>query len=287
MKNHILVIADFEQDKLIAIEQAAILAKAYDCSLQIINFCYEDLHGVSDITRAKQSIINDVHEIAANKLVNALVNKVDYNFQTIWEKNISLKVNEYVAEHHPLLVVKTGHRSEALFYTSTDLHLLRQCPAPIMIASNQHWHKAHNILAAVDLQTEQDDKKQLNEKILQNASIMAKQLNTHLHVCFSIPMSPTLRKLGLINKQQLEAKCTHALQDKINLLANNFGIKVENIHLKAGQPDKVITSVAAECKASLVVIGNMARVGFEQKLIGNTVESILRLVKCDVLVLKP
>lgn len=287
MKNSILVISDHEEQNYTAILQAAELAKAYNCKLHIVNFCYENLHGVSNIEETQNKVVHNLHELNAHKLVNSLQGIVEYNFETVWEKNIHIWVNHYVKEHKPYMIVKTGHRTEALFYTPTDWHILRECHAPILIAADQKWHKARNVLATIDLETELADKKQLNEKVLKNASIIAKQINAELHVCYTVPFSPLLRKLGIINKDKLENEHKEELQQKLTLLAHSYGIKPDHIHIKAGQVEKVITSVAASCKASLVVVGTIGRAGLEQKLIGNTAESILTLLKTDVLAIPP
>ncbi|WNC67418.1 universal stress protein [Thalassotalea nanhaiensis] len=283
MKNSMLVISDHEEQNYTAILQAAELAKAYNCKLHIVNFCFENLRGVTDIEEAQGTIVRNLHELNAHKLVNTLQGVVEYNFETVWEKNIHIWVDNYVKEHKPYMIVKTGHRTEALFYTPTDWHILRECHAPILIAADKKWHKARNVLATVDLETELPHKKQLNEKVLKNASIIAKQINAELHVCYTVPFSPLLRKLGIINKDKLESEHKAELQEKLILLAHSYGIKPDQIHIKAGQVDKVITSVAANCKASIVVVGTLGRVGLEQKLIGNTAESILTLLKTDVL----
>ncbi|WP_068546695.1 universal stress protein [Thalassotalea crassostreae] len=285
--NTILVINDSQEQDYTAIKQAADLAKAYKAKLHIVSFCYHNLRGVVDIEEAKARIVQDHHEIAANKLVNTLQGVADYDFETVWEKNVAPWVNKYVTDFKPTMVIKTGHRSEALFYTPTDWHLLRECPAPVYIAANKKWHKANTVLATIDIETLMPDKKQLNEKILEHASILAKQLNTELHVCYAVPITPILRKLGIHNKEKMESDYRADLGDVLKLIATSFGIDINNIHIKAGQVDKVITSVAADCKASIVVTGTVGRKGLEQKIIGNTAESILSLLKTDVLALKP
>jgi universal stress protein E len=62
---------------------------------------------------------------------------------------------------------------------------------------------------------------------------------------------------------------------------------LEQIHIKAGNPNTVIPSIASKIKAELVVIGSVGRRGLKAKLMGNTAESILALLKTDVLVMQP
>ncbi|OUS25343.1 hypothetical protein A9Q98_12260 [Thalassotalea sp. 42_200_T64] len=287
MKNSILVISDQQEQNYTAILQAAELASAYDCNLHIVSFCHENLRGINDIEQAKRKVIHNLHELNAHKLVNTLQGKVDYNFETVWEKDIHTWVSHYVHEHKPYMVVKTGHRSEALFYTPTDWHLLRECNVPMLIAADHKWQKARNVLATIDLETEIGDKKQLNGKVLRNASIIAKHINAELHIAYAVPFSPLLRKLGIIDKDKLEDEHKTDLKEQLSLLAQSYGIQPDHIHIKAGQVDKVLTSIAADCNASIVVVGTIGRAGLDQKLIGNTAESILALLKTDVLAIKP
>jgi universal stress protein E len=49
----------------------------------------------------------------------------------------------------------------------------------------------------------------------------------------------------------------------------------------------VITSEAARTRAQLVVMGTVGRTGIKGRLMGNTAESVLRLLRTDVLALKP
>ncbi|MEW6996599.1 universal stress protein [Colwelliaceae bacterium BS250] len=286
MKNSILVISDSEDQNYTAILQAAELAKAYKCNLHIVNFCYEVLRGFDKTDVIKSNIIGSLHELSAHKLVNTLQGVIEYEFETIWEKDIHFWVNRYVDEHKPFMVVKTGHRSEALLYTPTDWHLLRECQAPVLIAADHKWHNARNVLATIDLDTLLPEKKRLNQKVLEHASILAKHINAELHICYAIPYSPVLKTIGLMNKKELEQINNDNFADDISLLATNYGIDHQNIHIKAGEVSKVITSVAADCKASLVVVGTVGRTGVEQKFIGNTAESIMHLAKTDLLAIK-
>ena len=57
--------------------------------------------------------------------------------------------------------------------------------------------------------------------------------------------------------------------------------------MKAGEPEKVIPSTAASVKAAVVVLGVVGRKGLSGRIIGNTAEKILSLLRCDVLALKP
>ena len=61
----------------------------------------------------------------------------------------------------------------------------------------------------------------------------------------------------------------------------------DKLHIKAGLPEQVISSLAAKLNADLVTIGSVRNVGIKAKLIGNTAEKIMRLLKTDLLILPP
>ena len=66
-------------------------------------------------------------------------------------------------------------------------------------------------------------------------------------------------------------------------LIKETGIDSDRIHIKLGEPEKVIVDQARALDASLVVVGNSARSGLAAAVHGNTVEKILDKLDCDIL----
>jgi universal stress protein E len=64
-------------------------------------------------------------------------------------------------------------------------------------------------------------------------------------------------------------------------------IDKDNIHIKSGYPDKIVPSVASDIGAGLVIMGSIGRKGLKAKVLGNTAESVLTLLKTDVLIIQP
>ncbi len=288
--NKILVVADTIEHDPIAIKQAVKLADTYSASLDIVYFCFEDLRGIPASTNVdvmKSKIIATIELNAKNQLESIDMENVDYDSKVVWEKNIPLWVENYVSENDPVLVVKTGHRSEKFFYTPTDWQLLRECQAPFMIVSEEKWRKSPNVLAAVDLGTKLEDKQLLNHKVLSQSKQLAKYNNSKVFVVYTVPFSPFLRDLGMQFTDELQADAIKEHKAKIAELAKQYDIPVENFIIHVGSPEKAIPSTAAKCKAGVVVIGTVGRKGIAGRLMGNTAEQILKLLKSDVLALKP
>ncbi|OUS25344.1 hypothetical protein A9Q98_12265 [Thalassotalea sp. 42_200_T64] len=283
----ILVIADAYFEKSVALEQADKLAKAYNATLHVVYFYYEDLRGLGEKGSAfKQTILDKMEEKANDQLADVCSNN-DCTYEVVWQKNIQNWICDYAEREQPLMVIKTGHRSETMFYTPTDWHLIRECPTPVLIVAEDKWRKTPNILAAVDLRTELADKQALNHKILAQATSLASKLNTKVHVCYTPLFSKLLRDLGIKFKDEVERQAEKALATMINKLALKYGIDEKNFHIHAGKPEQVIPSMAAKYHAGVVVIGTVGRKGLSQKFIGNTAENILSFLKTDILAIKP
>lgn len=286
--NKILVIADLTENDPIAIKQALNLAEAYQASLEIVYFCYESLRGVSgDPETIKSKVIATVELNAKTQLESLDLGDIEYNLTVVWEKYIANWVQSYVDDKAPKLVIKTGHRTETLFYTPTDWQLLRECQVPFMIVAEEKWRRTPNVLAAVDLGSASEEKRSLNKQVMDHAKMLADYLGSEMFVVYTVPYSTLLRDLGMQYMDELEDDAQKAHKDEIAELANHYGIPVTHFDIKPGLPEKVIPSTAAKCKAGLVVMGTAGRKGLAGKFIGNTAEQVLRLLKSDVLALKP
>lgn len=284
----ILVVADFEDNKTIAIKQAINMAGAYNAKLHIVYFCYESLRGVQgDREAVKAQVVAKQATIADQQLANIDFAGVDYSHDVIWEKHIAKWLEDYASNNNPALVLKTGHRTETFFYTPTDWQLLRDCSAPLMIVAEEKWRKKANVLAAVDLQTQSSEKLALNEQVLTQATHLAKHIGGQVYVSYTVPLSPVLKDLGLQFSDEAINEANRTLSGKIADLAAKYDIPTENFDINAGQPEKVIPSMAAKHKAGLVVVGTVGRKGLVGKLVGNTAEKIFKLLKTDVLAIKP
>ena len=284
----ILVIADFEKESTIAINRAIDIAQSMNTCIHIVYFCHETLRHIDgDKGAVKQKVLAAQRLNAEIQLQDLDFSGVEHNYEVVWENNIPRWVDKYVSEQQPCLVLKTGHRSETLFYTPTDWQLLRECDAPLMIAAEDKWRRAPNVLAAVDLETGIEEKLQLNQIVLSKAKQMAQSQQSEVFVVYTVPFSPLLRDLGMQFTDELEIKAERELDEQVNQIAEQYDIPVENIIIKAGQVEKVIPSVAANNKAGVVVMGTVARKGITGKLMGNTAEKVLKLLKSDVVALKP
>ena len=244
--NKILVVADRIEDKPVAVNRALKLADAYDGGIHVVYFCYENLrHVPGDKDKVKQQIIDHLAEKAQEQIKN-IDTDVHVTLEVIWEKHLHQWVGDYVNAHQPILVVKTGHRSESMIYTSTDWHILRECQSPVLIACGEKWRRSDNVLAAIDLGSKNPEKLALNHKVLAQAKQLAEYFEVELHVCYVAHMSPLLRDLGVSFKDEVQLKAEKTLRDDMTELARQYGLDQNRFHIQTGLPHKVIPSEAAK-----------------------------------------
>jgi len=285
--DRILVVADKVEESPIALKRANQLSKQLGASIHVVYFCFEDInHSSLNSEDVKSKLLTVTQQRADNEIASNVDNNIDYSCEVVWEKDITAWVLKYLDKYPETMILKTGNRSEKLFYTPTDWQLLRDVPAPIFLTCEEKWRKSHNVMACLDLQTKVKDKQELNQYIVKQAKQLADAQNSELHICYTIPFSNLLRDLGLQYKDEIEDNAIAAVTSIVDQLKADYALDDSHIHIHAGPAEKVILSTSAEAKAGIVVIGTVGRRGVSARLVGNTAEKVLPLLKSDVLTLK-
>ncbi len=287
----ILVIADQSRIRNLALPRAVKLAAATGAALDLVGFCYDPqladapAGGSGAPARARRALLAATHARLDEMLADTDLQQVKVTHRTVWCKWL----HEWVVERHADydLIVKTAHRSATMFYTSTDWHLLRTSPVPLMLVGSRTWEKRAPILATLDLQSRHARQRQLNEQVLELAGAVARALDCPLDVVYALPVSPVLRELEVVEPAGEVRKFHRQRRDLLHDLATRFDLAPKQIHIRAGAPENVIPAVARRRNAQLVVMGMIGRRGLKGILIGNTAEKVLQRLPADVLAVRP
>ena len=289
---HILVIADQQDKKQSALAQAKHLSEQYQATLHVVAFNYESLATLTSHLNDKKPEDIKLDILTSGQLW--LANQIsELNLQNhashdvIWEKDIGSWVSNHCASHSYDLIVKTGHRSESNFYVPTDWHLMRNNLVPTLLVAEKKWRKKQAIMVTVDLGTQVKSKQALNQKLIDAGKSLATNSNMPLHVCYSLPISPVLKDLGIVDAKVALKDAKQKYSPVIKKMLGDDQFNSENIHIKTGVAEKVIPSLASKHNAALVIIGSVGRKGLKAKVLGNTAESVLALLKTDILVIQP
>jgi len=290
---HFLVIADRLGEGQRILHRAVELASHVRAKLTIVGFVHEHIGNLpvalspSDRTTLQETLI-ERHRAEIRQALIAVTagQSIAAAVDVYWEKRVADCVNRIAAERRCDLVMKSARRSETLMYTPTDWHLLRGCPAPVLLASDRRWKKSAHVLAAVDLGTKVRSKQALNYAIVEQAAVMSEAFGCELHVGYSVPFSVVLRDLDIVSVSALRREGLRRADEFRRSLAQR-GITVDGLHVVTGQPEKALVGLAVKKRIGLVVLGCVGRRRLAGRVIGNTAEQILRLLQADMLAIKP
>lgn len=286
----LLVIADLD-DKCIATPRGLALAHKLGHSVDIVAFTYASLRRLTS-DRDEQARIRrrllDQRELTLRERIDQHSRPGQkISLRVVWMKNIHEWICKRVASGGHDLVIKTGHRSATFLYTSTDWHLLRECPAPVLIAADKQWHRNRPVLAALDLGSRARVKERLNKAVLARAAALAEALGVELRIIAAIEVPALLSELDIVDPDAYVRQQREVMQPQLQRLAMAQGLPESAFRSKRGPVAKVISSEATLARAQLVVMGTVGRTGVKARLLGNTAESVLRTLNTDVLAIKP
>jgi universal stress protein E len=295
---NILVIIDPTTNDQIALKRAIELAKhtksELTAFLSIFDFSYEMTTILSSHEREimRDSVIADrkawVEEIVAEHNPD----NIDIKIRVLWHNRPFEAIIKQVIEYKFDLVIKSTHQHDklkAVIFTPTDWHILRKCPCPVLLVKEHHWPENGNILAAVNIGSDEDEHQSLNKIITEEANNLAKIINANVHLVNSFPGTPVNIAIEIpeFDAQEYNETMLKNHQKLMAKHAEKFNIKPENTYVREGLAEDVINDIANEIDAELVVLGTIGRTGLSAAIIGNTAEHVIDQLKCDVLALKP
>lgn len=204
-------------------------------------------------------------------------------------------VKEVLHNKHDL-VIKTargmGGRIGVLF-GSTAMHLLRKCPCPVWLIKPKQGQYFGRIMAAVDVEPAMIEDNDLNNKIMQLATSLARTADSELHIVHAWK-KPDLNYLTdeldylppeNISKLYSDAKNMHIKW--LNEFLEQYHDQQYQKHILEGTAGRVIPEFAEQHNVDLIVMGTVCRTGIPGFFIGNTAEKILHRIDCSVLAVKP
>lgn len=284
-----LIIADLE-DNCAATPRGLHLAGEMDLQPEVVAFTYTDLKRLKvdagTATKIKQQMLAERRATVESRIEAIAGINHGVKIHTVWAEDIHSWIIKRAAGDYDV-VVKSRHRSESFGHVSTDWHLLRDCPAPVLLVGKKKWKRGAPIVATVDLEATSKAKQKLNVDVIREARHYAEILDTPLQILCVVDVPAMLAELDLIDPHTWAKQRVEELKPVMEKLAETTGLPKSSFRFKRGPVAKTIVSEAADARAQLVVMGTVGRKGVKGKLMGNTAEATLGLLKTDVLALKP
>ncbi len=217
---------------------------------------------------------------------------IDTSYQILTGKDFIQIIQHVISNEHDL-VVKGGNTTEA--NEQLAMRLFRKCPCPVWIIQPSESPNFKGVLAALDATNQHAESIQLNKKIVELASSLAKIEQGEAHYVHSwfLDFEDMLRspRFDVPREEIQDAKdeLQQAGVDAVGSILNSAGIEPPpgNIHILEGETSDVITRTINDYNIDTLVMGTVARSGVPGLLIGNKAEKVLSQVKCTVLAVKP
>jgi universal stress protein E len=260
--------------------------------LSIYDFSYEMTTMLSREEREamREAVIKD-REAWISELTSGYQN-IDIETKVVWHNRPYEAIIKTVLEHEFDLVIKATHQHDTLksvIFTPTDWHLIRKCPAPVLLVKDHAWPEKGEILAAVNAVSDDEQHQALNHRIIKDAQFLCELANASLSLVNTYPATPVNIAIEIpeFNPSQYNEAVKKHHEEETWALAERFGLGKAQCVIKEGLPEDVIPHIAKEHNAELVVIGTVGRTGLSAALVGNTAEHVIDSLDCDVLALKP
>ncbi|WP_438865431.1 universal stress protein UspE [Neptunicella sp.] len=263
--------------------------------LTIYDFSYEmtTMLSVTERESMRQSVVDDRTEWLTSIVEqHHHSNNINIDLKVVWHNRPFESIIHEVIQHNYDLVIKGTHEHgvlKAVVFTPTDWHLMRKCPAPVLLVKEQEWPESGNILAAVSAGTEDKEHQSLNNKLAKCAKDFAETLNAKVHLVNAYPGTPVNIAIEIpeFDPQNYNQSVRDYHINSMNEFCQTHGFNSACSHVREGLPETAIPLVAKDINAELVIIGTVGRTGISAALIGNTAEHVIDSLDCDVLTIKP
>lgn len=255
-----------------------------------------------------QAAIESMHADDIESLVEPYRKRIDIRTKVLKGTAFLEIIREVLRNGHDL-VIKTAEHQDWLdrLFTSNDMHLLRKCPCPVWLDTQQAPKAYRRILVAVDVDDscppqELKTRHLLNVQSMEMAASLALSEFAELHVAYiwmAIGESAMRGAFLRMPEDQVAAyveKVRRHQEDRLNALMREVTDKLgrdaldqlqPQTHLVKGLARREIPALAKWLEADLVVMGTVARTGVPGFIVGNTAETILNQLDRSVLAIKP
>ena len=292
----ILAVIDAERDNQPALSRAYELASKTGATVTAMMVVYDLSYDMTTmLSPDERESMRDAVTKEHAKWLSAQLKEQGFSETDIvveWNNRAYESIIYFALNNQIDLVVKATKNHDDLasvIFTPTDWHLMRKCPRPVLLVKEHDWPEGGEIIAAVNIGTEDDEHAALNDKLTIIANDYASLLKGNVNLVNSYPSTPLNIAIEVPEfdpDTYHDAVKTHHTKE-MRSHALKYGIPEDKCVVKEGLPEKVIPQVAKTLDAELVVIGTVGRVGISAALIGNTAEHVIDELNCDVLAIKP
>ena len=261
----ILIIVDPSKDNHVALDRAVITSRLRNPRPHIHLFIGVDSD--SSDTSADNAAMYRNTDWFMKLLAPLREEGLEFSTQVSWSSQWQQSILQAAKQTEADLIVVPDYSINARTGLLSDSNwaLLRKSKCPVLIVRPEARDQRKTVLAAINVQAKDDRYLALNDKVLARGKWMADRYGADFHVVNAYSDSMHYPDRGQ--------------------MVRNTGLEGDFIHVKQGTPEDVISAVASEVNADIVVIGTLAREGVLGAMRGNTSEKVICKLSQDVMTL--
>lgn len=297
---HILALVDPARPESAAVRHAVEHARKAEARLTLGYFAYN-----KSLIRARLGKTGYLEEIVREHLAEAAAGLEDLadglrseglevDVHAEWGKPVPAVVAEWADENDVDLVVGDAHHENTLrrfLFTPDDWHLLRLCPAKVMIVGGEGKAAPQRILAAVDPVHHHGKPEELDERIVSDARKLGERFGAEVHVAHAFEyMPPAGEPMGggyLLDQVKYLEESREVHEERFTEFCEAHGIEPSRRHFLEGMAEDALAQLARDLGADLIVLGTGYVPSEGEFRLGTTSEKILDRAGVDVLTVKP
>lgn len=263
----IFVVVDPSDEKHVALERAIITSKFYNPAPKLYVYVGVDPESV-DTRSSNDGLFRSNYwfeeEIVKPIKENNLEYVLEISWSSEWHKSILSSAKSFAAD---VILMPVHKKTNKLRFTFSDSKwtLLKKAHCPVIVVQPDGKDQRKVVLAAVNYQATKKNQLELNKKILELARLTAIGYEADFHVVNAFKNSMHYPDRGK--------------------LALETGLPGEKIHVVEGHSDEMISYVAKEVTADLVVMGTLNQDGKTKTIRGNSTSRAIAALDVDVIVL--
>ena len=276
----ILVATDFSASSQLAIRRAAQLGQEHQAMLEILHVVEEPPPGeeilpVESLALAEKKLAETASQFIPDDVMRRYLVASGKDFVAIIRCARQAQADLIIIGAHGEHTLKDD------VFGTTAQKLARKASIPLLVVKQPAQAPYRRILAATDFS-------EASRRVLETALKVAPQAEIDLlHVCHvwgesRLTMAGASPQERSAYRLQVEKSASAMLGDWVEQIDLNG--RRPDLHVRQGHPANLISHMASERQADLVVMGTTGRSVLPYILLGSVAEKVLHSVPCDILV---
>ncbi len=304
--SNVLWVTDGTSENKLVIQRVLAVIKKFNSRLTLVHVIEEPPSELTILSGKSRSEIKKKRDdllkrqvTKSNSILEKIVatlkkNGVRANFKVTTGKEFVEIIRMVLRNKHDMVIKKAGMDDGFLKRTfgTEDMHLMRDCPCPVLLIKPKVRKDHPLILAAVDPDPVNSTRDAINKLILDYTLSFEQTFNKceiHFIHAWDINEGVLSKVGGQAEKNAMSYRERQHRRELVDHFLDKY--KWENnkpkIHILKGSPKNLIPKLANELDAGLVIMGTVCRTGIPGLIIGNTAETVMNKLKCSILAIKP